>query len=45
MYMKGKGYHPVLGAIGLLSLPGLVILMLFRDRHKNYAKQQTEAFD
>lgn len=37
-YMRGKGYHAAFGLIGLLWLPGLVVLFLFRDRYKCCAK-------
>ena len=33
-YMKGKGYHGAWGLLGLLSIIGLIILVLFPDRHK-----------
>ena len=33
-YMKGKGYSPAWGLLGLLSIMGLIILALFPDRHK-----------
>jgi hypothetical protein len=34
LYAKGKGHHPALGLLGLLSLPGLIILAFFPDKHK-----------
>ena len=34
MYAKGKGYHGAWGLLALLSLPGLLILVLFKDEHK-----------
>ena len=33
-YMRGKGYHPAWGALGMLSLIGLIVMIRFRDRHK-----------
>ena len=33
-YAKGKGYHGAWGLLGLLSCIGLVILVLFPDKHK-----------
>ena len=33
-YSKGKGHHPAWGLLGLLSLIGLIILVLFPDKHK-----------
>jgi nicotinamide riboside transporter PnuC len=33
MYMQGKGYHPAWGLLGLLSVIGLIILAVLRDRH------------
>lgn len=33
-YAKGKGYSPWLGALGLLSIIGLIILVLLKDKHK-----------
>lgn len=33
-YAKGKGYNGAWGLLGLLSIIGLIILVLFRDRHK-----------
>jgi len=33
-YSKGKGYHGAWGLLGLLSIPGLIILALFPDRKK-----------
>ncbi|MFZ5867187.1 MAG: hypothetical protein ACOYXY_14980 [Thermodesulfobacteriota bacterium] len=33
-YAQGKGYHGAWGLLGLLSCVGLVILVLFPDRHK-----------
>ena len=33
-YMKGKGYHPALGALGILSLLGLIVMIIFPDKHK-----------
>ncbi len=34
-YAKAKGYSPWFGALGLLSIIGLVVLVLFPDKHKN----------
>jgi hypothetical protein len=34
-YAKGKGYSGWFGALGLLSIIGLIILVLFPDKHKN----------
>jgi hypothetical protein len=33
-YARGKGYHPLMGLFGLLYLPGLLVLVLLRDRRK-----------
>jgi hypothetical protein len=33
-YSKGKGHHAAWGLLGLLSIIGLIILVLFPDRHK-----------
>ena len=33
-YSKGKGYHPAWGFLGLLSIIGLIVLVLFPDKHK-----------
>ena len=32
MYMQGKGYHPAWGLLGLLSVIGLILLAVMRDR-------------
>ncbi|MGH2750762.1 MAG: hypothetical protein ACRDK3_07805 [Actinomycetota bacterium] len=32
MYMQGKGYHSAWGLLGLLSVIGLIVLVLLRDR-------------
>lgn len=32
-YAKAKGYHWIWGLLGLTSLPGLLVLMLIKDRH------------
>jgi len=34
-YSKGKGHHPAWGLLGLLSIIGLIVLVLFPDKHKN----------
>lgn len=34
-YAKGKGYSVWFGALGLLSIIGLIVLVLFPDKHKN----------
>jgi hypothetical protein len=33
-YAKAKGYSPWFGGLGLLSFVGLIVLVLFRDKHK-----------
>ena len=33
-YAKGKGHHGAWGILGLFSIIGLIILVLFPDRHK-----------
>jgi hypothetical protein len=33
-YAMGKGYHGILGGLGILSLLGLIILVLLPDKHK-----------
>jgi hypothetical protein len=33
-YAMGKGYHGAWGLLGLLSFIGLIILVLFPDRHR-----------
>jgi hypothetical protein len=33
MYAEGKGYHPVVGVVGLFSLIGLLILAALHDKH------------
>jgi len=33
-YSKGKGHHSAWGLLGLLSIIGLIVLALFRDKHK-----------
>ena len=33
-YMKGKGYHPAFGVLGILSLLGLIVMIVFPDKHK-----------
>jgi uncharacterized membrane protein len=33
-YAKGKGHSPWFGLFGLLSIIGLIVLALFRDKHK-----------
>ena len=38
LYAKGKGYHPAFGLLGLLHLPGLIILVLFPDKHRGEDK-------
>jgi len=35
MYMRAKGYSPILGLIGALPLIGLVLLFLIPDRNQN----------
>ena len=32
-YAKAKGWHWAWGLLGLTSLPGILVLMLFTDRH------------
>ena len=34
-YAKGKGYSAWFGALGLLSIIGLIVLVIFPDKHKN----------
>ncbi len=34
-YSKGKGYSAWFGALGLVSILGLIILVLFPDKHKD----------
>jgi hypothetical protein len=34
-YAKGKGYSAYFGALGLLSIVGLVVLVVFPDKFKN----------
>jgi uncharacterized membrane protein len=34
-YSKGKGHHPAWGLLGLLSIIGLIVLVLFPDKYKN----------
>ncbi len=34
-YARGKGYSPWFGALGLLSIIGLIVLVLFPDKHKS----------
>ena len=34
-YSKGKGYHPAWGLLGLLSIVGLIVLVLFPDKYKD----------
>lgn len=34
-YAMAKGYSPWFGALGLLSIIGLIVLVLFPDKHKN----------
>lgn len=33
-YAEGKGHSKWLGLLGLLSCPGLIVLMCLPDRHK-----------
>jgi len=33
-YAKGKGHHGAWGILGLFSIIGLIILVLFPDKHK-----------
>jgi hypothetical protein len=33
-YAKGKGYHPALGLLGLLSCIGLLVLVVLPDKYK-----------
>lgn len=33
-YARGKGHSPWFGALGLLSLLGLIVLAVMPDRHK-----------
>lgn len=33
-YAKAKGYSAWFGGLGLLSFIGLIVLVLFRDKHK-----------
>jgi hypothetical protein len=33
-YALGKGYHGAWGLLGLFSFVGLIVLVLFPDRHK-----------
>jgi len=33
-YAKGKGYSGAWGLLGLLNVIGFIILVLFKDRHK-----------
>ena len=37
MYAQGKGHHPAMGLLGLLSLIGLLILVAMEDRHPENA--------
>ena len=37
-YAKGKGHHGAWGLLGLLYVPGLIILSFFRDMHKENRK-------
>jgi hypothetical protein len=34
-YAKGKGYSPWFGLLGLLSILGLIVLVFFKDKHKD----------
>ena len=34
MYAKGKGHHSAWDLLAFLSLPGLLVLVLFKDEHK-----------
>jgi hypothetical protein len=34
-YAKAKGYSPWFGLLGLLSIVGLIVLVLFPDKHKD----------
>lgn len=33
-WMKGKGWPPLLGLLGILNIPGLIVLSLLPDKHK-----------
>jgi hypothetical protein len=33
-YARGKGHSPWFGALGILSILGLIVLVLLPDRHK-----------
>ena len=37
-YAKAKGWHWSWGLLGLTSLPGILVLMLFADKHPETAK-------
>jgi hypothetical protein len=39
-FAKAKGYHWVLGLLILTTLPGLLVLMLIKDRHPETANQK-----
>ena len=38
-YAKAKGYSPWLGALGFLSIIGLIVLVLFPDKHKTVSRE------
>ena len=44
-YAKGKGHHGAWGLLGLLFIPGLIILSFFRDMHKNNRKEDNALFE
>ena len=41
-YAQAKGYSRWWGLLGLFNLLGLLLLVLFRDRHKNYTPPEKE---
>ena len=40
-YAKAKGHSPYWGVLGLLSIIGLIVLVLFSDKHKAEAAFRT----
>jgi len=44
-YAKGKGHHGAWGLLGLLFIPGLIILSFFRDMHEKNRKEDNALFE
>jgi len=44
-YAKGKGHHGAWGLLGLLFIPGLIILSFFRDMNKKNRKEYNALFE